>query len=452
MSSAYNLPDYRARYFEYKDLTKILGEPDVDSILILLRQCKRNAQRVYTTLGGGQLGYLALCIEAAYYNVIPGATPFIRPVDPGTFNPVVPLGVRAVPLTPADIATQKIAFDEEKRKFNECQAVETALRNQIVEAIDPEYLQPLRNATTDMLNDPIPDIFSFLSTTYGELSPSELKERELMVDDTVYDPSKNIDTVFNKIQEYQDLCTLLQNPKTDKQLVTYAYLIFQKSGIFMQSLKDWNVKLPGLQTFPNFKIFMRQQHRELKKVGGLTIQNSSLNMMKEIKMNQEEISHTLKAEIREGILETLQAFSMNQENVDPNTITPPNNHGFGYPGGYNYPVEHNYIPSIDNNMNQVSTATSLADLMKEIQTMKSTISNLTLTNQQLQNQSGQGGHPKRNGVEKDVNPVTGKAWKRYCWSCGCCAHWSRNCPTKKKGHKDDATFRNRMNGSNLNCM
>ena len=103
-------------------------------------------------------------------------------------------------------------------------------------------------------------------------------------------------------------------------------------------------------------------------------------------------------------------------------------------------------------MNQVSTATSLADLMKEIQTMKSTISNLTLTNQQLQNQSGQGGHPKRNGVEKDVNPVTGKAWKRYCWSCGCCAHWSRNCPTKKKGHKDDATFRNRMNGSNLNCM
>ena len=42
------------------------------------------------------------------------------------------------PLTPADIATQKIAFDEEKRKFHECQAVETALRNQIVEAINPE--------------------------------------------------------------------------------------------------------------------------------------------------------------------------------------------------------------------------------------------------------------------------------------------------------------------------
>ena len=199
----------------------------------MLREAKRNAQRVYTTLCGGQLGYLALCIEVAYYNAIPGAIPFVRPIDPGTFSPEAHVGVRALALTAANIATQKIAFDEDLRRFNEYQVVDIALRNRIVEAISPEYLQPLRNATTDMLNDSIPDIFNFLTTTYGELSPSELKEREVMVDDMVYDPSENIDTVFNKIQEYQDLCTLLLNPKTDKQLVTYAYLIFQKSGIFM---------------------------------------------------------------------------------------------------------------------------------------------------------------------------------------------------------------------------
>ena len=130
----------------------------------MLRQCKRNTQRVYIILWGGQLGYLALCINAVYYYVIPGAAPFIRPIDLGTFNPVPPLGIRVVPLTPADITTQKIAFDEEERNFNECQAIKKGLRNQIVEAIDPEYLQPLRNATTDMLNDSIPDMFSCLST------------------------------------------------------------------------------------------------------------------------------------------------------------------------------------------------------------------------------------------------------------------------------------------------
>ena len=42
-----------------------------------------------------------------------------------------PIGVRADPLTAADIATQKIMFDETKHWYNECQDVEAALRNQI---------------------------------------------------------------------------------------------------------------------------------------------------------------------------------------------------------------------------------------------------------------------------------------------------------------------------------
>ena len=50
--SAYNLPNYRERFFEYKDLDKIHGQPTIDSIVKCLRQLKRNAQKVSTTLGG----------------------------------------------------------------------------------------------------------------------------------------------------------------------------------------------------------------------------------------------------------------------------------------------------------------------------------------------------------------------------------------------------------------
>ena len=56
MSSAYNLPDYKEKFFEIKVLDKIHGQPTIDSIVKLFRQVKRNAQRVLTTLGGGQLG------------------------------------------------------------------------------------------------------------------------------------------------------------------------------------------------------------------------------------------------------------------------------------------------------------------------------------------------------------------------------------------------------------
>lgn len=104
MSTAYNLLDYRARFFEYKDLDKIHGQPTIDSIVRHLRQTKRNAQRVHTTLGGGQLGYLALVISTADYNTIPNSANFNRHTHPGVFSPTAlgPVLRTAQPLTAAD--------------------------------------------------------------------------------------------------------------------------------------------------------------------------------------------------------------------------------------------------------------------------------------------------------------------------------------------------------------
>ena len=57
------------------------------------------------------------------------------------------------PITTAEIASQKIMHDKQKRVYNEVYAVEIALSNLVIEAIDVEYLEPLRNAMTDMIND-----------------------------------------------------------------------------------------------------------------------------------------------------------------------------------------------------------------------------------------------------------------------------------------------------------
>ena len=89
-----------------------------------------------------------------------------------------------------------------------------------------------------MINDTIPEIITFLRDTYGKLSPSQLKERERVIYHMIYDPSQPIDSVFNKIQDFNDLCMLIQNQKTDTQLVIHAYLVFQKTGFFMTSLKE----------------------------------------------------------------------------------------------------------------------------------------------------------------------------------------------------------------------
>ena len=166
MTNAFSLPDYCTRFFEYKDLDKVLGQPTIDSIARLIKHLMRNSQRVSTTLGGGQLGYLALIITQADYLLIPGSANFLCPTDPGIFAPIlVGRPTRqgpAVPLTAAEVTAQKLTHDELQRQYNECQAVESALRNQIIEAIEPKYLHPLRNMITNMSNNNIPEIITFL--------------------------------------------------------------------------------------------------------------------------------------------------------------------------------------------------------------------------------------------------------------------------------------------------
>ena len=98
----------------------------------------------------------------------------------------------------------------------------------MIDAIESYFLQSLRNSSTDMINDTILTIFTFLCNTYEQSSPSQLKEHERIIDNMIYNPSQTIDSAFNKIQNFQDLCTLIQNGKTDIQLVTYAFLVFQK--------------------------------------------------------------------------------------------------------------------------------------------------------------------------------------------------------------------------------
>ena len=45
----------------------------------------------------------------------------------------------------------------------------------------------------------------------------------------------------------------------------------------------------------------------------------------------------------------------------------------------------------------------------------------------------------------------GRTPKRYCWTCGCCAHWGRDCEAKRPGHKDAASFKDRKGGSDKDC-
>ena len=114
------------------------------------------------------------------------------------------------------------------------------MRQQLVEAIEPDYVDALRDSHTHMVQDSIPVIIVHLQQTYGKLTDEDSSEKEDVLKAHVYNPSKTIDGIFNKIMKHQDRCILMKNPLSDKQQVNIAYEIFNRSQVFQNSLMKWN--------------------------------------------------------------------------------------------------------------------------------------------------------------------------------------------------------------------
>ena len=80
----------RELYFEHKELRRINGEPNFESLHYLLLQIKANASSVPSNLGGGAHGYAGIILSPPTYGTLAPMTPFIIPVHPGILN--VPMG------------------------------------------------------------------------------------------------------------------------------------------------------------------------------------------------------------------------------------------------------------------------------------------------------------------------------------------------------------------------
>ena len=339
----------------------------------------------------------------------------------------MPIKSTATPptITAVDIAIAKARHEEKHKLYWQCQGVEQALRNQIEQAIETDYLQAPRNHTTQMLDVLIPEIIEYLQTIYGRITEQELSDREDELKNSVYDTQTPVDTVFNKITWFQDLCELSNNAKIDWQLVQLAYIIFNRTRVFRDTLLAWNKKNQINKKYNNFKIHMRTAYNELNEVRALTIEDSSIaqaNLIQEISSQQDKMAQDIKESLQANILDAFMAIKMSPTPSDAPSLE-----------------ETSTITT--NTINSAATNPTIDSLMTIIKTLEAKVDSLSKTSVTSSNVS----------YDDTINPKTGKEWKRYCWTCGCCPHSSRKCPIKKPGHQHNATFNNRMGGSNYKC-
>ena len=430
MTSSTSFIDYRNTAFEIANLTKIHGEPTFESIRKLHREIIINAQCVHSDLGGGAHGHLGLVLTPQEYALHSNAA-YRCPTHPGPL--VIPAGT-----TQHMSGTMRDQHKERLRIFREVQGIDQALRQQLATAIEPTYLEALRDPTTGRISMPVRDIIRHLYNVYGRVTPQKLQDRESMVRQMVYDPINPIDGIFSAVDELVHYADAANSAYTQAQIINIAYIILNRTGHFRRWILDWNAKPSVQKTWTNFKLHFREAHHQLKETTTLQQQQSTYHVNAVREMIDE-----LKQELR----------------ADRTLPTPTDD------------------PSAAPSMASLSTAShdsmgTISALQSELSSLREMVHHMTQPPAYEQPASPwpmpppampppympyhpmycqQAAQPVYMAPHQSQKPPSTSTPKKrrifYCWTHGTCLHSGDRCNNKAPGHQTTATFKNRMGGS-----
>ena len=413
MSSS-RLPSVNDTYFQHKVLTKIHGTPTYESLQNLTTELKANAGSVPSTLGGGLYGHLGLLVSAARYATLAHTVPWVNPPNPGPFAP--PAGGTA-----AQIEAAKEVWRDSKFQFELYQATTKALVAQIVEAIDPIYIRALLNRATGQYSTSARALIQHLFTTYGKITPQQVKGKEVELYNLHYDISQPVDTVFNAIDDLADLAEHSNSPMTANQMIDLAYIIFAKSPVLHDDLRLWNRRPVIERTWANMSTHLRDAQSDL----------GSLPTAGDIYHQQPAHQANSIVSIADQVAQRLL------DAIGPPDLAPPP------------------PPELANALQQRESSLEAreAALLTQMQTMMSMMQTDNNNNNNSNRGRGRrgGGNDRNPGNNRNSGNDRNRSYRavpdRYCWTHGACRHLGTACHTPAPGHQAAATFTNLLGGS-----
>ena len=428
--------------FPHPTIPPIDGEPTYQSIKKLHDLLKSNAASVPTNLGGGLHGHLGLTLAPILYVAVTGVN-FNRPAHPGA-GPVMP---NQNP-TQAQILAATRQYNTDMKTFLECERTDQALKQQLLGAVDPIYVESLRNMYTGYTAVPVLTILTHLYDNYGQITAMDLDENERMMKQR-YDPNQPIDILFKQIEMAVEFATTGNSPFTARQIVNTAFILVYATGVYDEECRDWKRRAVATQTWANFKTdFMTayKNRRELQKLRnqGSAAQLFGANAMESDSYHSDAPSATETSTITDFYSDTTDKITaIANATIESGTQV---------------------ANLARDNQSLRAQVASMQELLKTMQgtilgnnnTTPSTSTSSTTSSTQPSASGGRGRGTGRGAATQRRRQPRGYEANstHYCWSHGLTRtphHVSATCRDPEPGHKRDATFNNRMGGSNFRC-
>lgn len=422
--------DYVQTCFKHKVIPTIFGTPAFHQIEDLKRKIVANAASVPTTLGGGAHGHMGLTMtDAEYANI--SATPYVRP----------PLPAPVVFPTPCTYIQGELLCSAHKTTMDAYRTtvdVERALLGQIQGAFEEEYLSEIINADSHVLEGPISDIWDYLYDKYGQVDSEVLANRTADLRDTHLNLASSFATFYHDLESLKKMSELGGLNYTDDFIIDIACTVFMKTGQLETALLNWHAKVEAEKTWANLKSHFNESCKALKKVRGANLDQTVFQQANMMAQTRHQEHAAVLAQIQNTLHEMHAAANDSPSAVPSSTGTLS-------------------TPSLDPILESINSVSSTnAELLKIITKLQKDVKDLKSNSTKGNgggNASGNEGGGGGSGTCPDGTPSWHKCnnTSHYCWTHGACAHDGSACKNKKPGHKDAATFANKMGGSIAYC-
>ena len=407
-----NQPDniqalFRTQQADMPRLSSPTEKPNYSTLKKFQEAIEENAMSVPSN--STDLGHLAIVISAADFTTANGS-PFITPTNPGDQpnQPVVAGTTRdqtndAIALLPFTAAENIRLYNHKQQEFLRFRNTRTALKNQILNSIEDKYICSLKHSRTKYAIVTPLEILDHLWITYGKIDQADQTANEKRMR-AQWNPPTAIESLFEQLQEGQTFAAKGDETISDSQLMRWAYENLLSTGLFDRDCARWRKKPTTDQTWENFKTFFTIAEDDRFK-------NTTTS---EATFTANQVQQLIQQELAAFIQQETQS---NAENIPPAKPTP---------------------------VQEQANSITAADIQKMInsainQTPPPPRDVLRPRNNNNNNKP----RPKAQALE-DGTPVT------YCWTHGITRnlyHHSKACSRKAENHKDEATYENRMGGS-----
>ena len=420
---SYTPTDYANAYFPTPVLPKIVGTPTYERLRNMKKLLKANAASVQSDLGGGAYGHLGLVLDDATYNALTGEN-YDRPAHPG-----------ALAIAAGTALHESVRLREEHienvRLFRETVDVTNALLKQIVNAVEKDYLKELYNNVTSTITMTIPEVLTFLFTRYGEVDTERVNQEEKKVREYSWNITDPPVVLFNLIEDLETIAEAADIPKTVNQLIAYGLDIIRATGEFETGLTTWYARPAVQHTWANFKTHFTTAHTELIKVRGKSMRGTAFHQANAtVAALSTEMNN-----IRNDLVDSINSLAIHVQDTSP-------------------PSDDTNEPPIDDHQANAAASNQTA-LIAAIQDLQTQIRDLSTNANRNSGGAGRGRGRGRGGYQgRGYNPNHRRGrtiTSKYCWTHGACAHDSTSCNTPAEGHKNEATFDNKMGGSTAYC-